>query len=647
MKKTGLIILALSLILSFTVPTQSEAASGWKYKNHQWYYTVSNGKYKTGWLLDKNKWYFFNSNGVMKTGWVLDKNKWYYMDQAGAMRTGWLLYKNEWYYLNKSGSMQIGWVLDKETWYYHDKNGIMQTGWQTIKDKTYYMTSSGAMVTGDIFIEGKPHSFDQSGALVSSNVTGWFRPGKETYFYDEAGQLVTGWKTIDGVEYYFKENGGLQTEWYYEDEKTYFFGEDGKQIYGWIENAGNTYFLQSDHTLATEWLSQENKWYYFNKKGIMQKGWIYHEPHWYYLAENGVMHTGWLKDNNKWFYLKNSGAMAIGELVIDGKTYHFFRNGEMNTGPIVNYTNYAISLNDVITKQMSVRPQTDKYRNNPAYVQASQLAVTAANSSKAVVSAASVNVHEGTDSKSWIYGSLKNGTEVTIKNNLTNWAEINFQGWRNAKQDDVAYYVNPKNFSPDSSEYLQFLLLSRSAGAKVSDLNNILKDKGILASLGQAFITASSQHKVNEIYLLAHALLETGNGKSKLSNGILVSSVDGAPVTPKVVYNMYGINAKDSCPEQCGSEHAYKQGWFTPEAAIIGGAQFIGERYINNAEYQQDTLYEMRWNPAWLSKDPAKNSPGHQYATDIGWAAKQVNNIGKLYNSLTSYTLYLDVPVYK
>lgn len=84
---------------------------------------------------------------------------------------------------------------------------------------------------------------------------------------------------------------------------------------------------------------------------------------------------------------------------------------------------------------------------------------------------------------------------------------------------------------------------------------------------------------------------------------------------------------------------AYKNGWFTPEAAIIGGAAFIGQSYINNPKYQQNTLYKMRWNPA---------NPGvHQYATDIGWAVDQVYTIKKIYDSLSSYTLYYDIPVYK
>ena len=99
---------------------------------------------------------------------------------------------------------------------------------------------------------------------------------------------------------------------------------------------------------------------------------------------------------------------------------------------------------------------------------------------------------------------------------------------------------------------------------------------------------------MNEIYLISHALLETGHGTSQLATGVLVSEVGGQPVQPRTVYNMFGIRAFDSCPIQCGSEYAYQQGWFTPEVAIIGGARWIGDGYINDPTNRQDTLYKMK-----------------------------------------------------
>src|SRR5699024_11105346 len=105
-------------------------------------------------------------------------------------------------------------------------------------------------------------------------------------------------------------------------------------------------------------------------------------------------------------------------------------------------------------------------------------------------------------------------------------------------------------------------------------------------------------------------------------------------------YNMYGIGAIDSNPLECGAVRAYEEGWFTPEASIIGGAQFIGNNYVKAG---QNTLYKMRWNP--LAMDES-GSASHQYATDIGWASKQVSTMYNLYREMGITTIYLDIPEY-
>lgn len=337
--------------------------------------------------------------------------------------------------------------------------------------------------------------------------------------------------------------------------------------------------------------------------------------------------------------------------------------------PTITYTNYNITLAEMIQKQMSVTPQTDKYRNDKAFVSGDYIDNIREEGMKRygdIVNTTFLNVREGASTDDRLVGRLSSilemPTTVEILDEVINekgevWYEIIFGAWRNAKEEDVAYYVNPAKFPNTSKEYFQFLRLSRPAGITAGELNTkILAGKGILAGQGQAFIDAGKKYSVNEIYLVAHSFLETGEGHSPLATGIEVSSIvqrdnkglplldeNGMPLTqpvePKTVYNVFGIGAIDSCPDECGAERAYNEGWFTPEAAIIGGAKFISEMYINNPTYKQDTLYKMRWNPATPTI--------HQYATDIGWAVKQVNRISEMYQLLDSYTLYYDYPVYK
>ncbi|WHZ02377.1 N-acetylglucosaminidase [Neobacillus sp. YX16] len=315
----------------------------------------------------------------------------------------------------------------------------------------------------------------------------------------------------------------------------------------------------------------------------------------------------------------------------------------VSIGPIKSYinTNYNLTLDQMFLKQWAVQPQTDK--NYDSYVAKEFIAIDPNNPSIGTVTADILNVRgtpEANPIHNWKLGTLYQGNVVSIIREVNGWYQIKFnQTWKNASPEDVMYYLNPDNFAKDSKYYYQFLKLSKSAGLNANEVNTkVLSNKGILTNQAQSFIDGANKYNINEVYLLAHALLETNHGRSPLANGIIVSSVNGKPVEPKKVYNMYGIGAFDSCPEQCGSERAYVEGWFTPEAAIIGGAKYIGENYINNPTYQQDTLYKIRWNP----ERPAT----HQYATDIGWAYKQVTNISQIYDLLENYEITFDVPSY-
>lgn len=202
--------------------------------------------------------------------------------------------------------------------------------------------------------------------------------------------------------------------------------------------------------------------------------------------------------------------------------------------------------------------------------------------------------------------------------------------WVAADANTVQYYVDPMNFI-DSYGVYQFLRLDYIQGVTAEDLNKILSGKGVLDGKGAQFLVAAKQSNVNPIYLVAHALLETGNGNSKLATGINVNG--------QTVYNLFGIGAYDSNANYYGSIYAYNQGWTTIDKAISGGAAWISGDYINNSQYKQNTLYKMRWNPA---------SPGnHQYATDVRWAYNQVYNIKNLIDMVANPSLKFDIPQYK
>lgn len=172
--------------------------------------------------------------------------------------------------------------------------------------------------------------------------------------------------------------------------------------------------------------------------------------------------------------------------------------------------------------------------------------------------------------------------------------------------------------------------LSFYSGVSRDRLAAFLDGKGILSGKADTFITAARQYKVNELYLVAHACLETGYGTSQLATGVTYNGTR--------VYNMFGIGAYDSDAVGTGSKKAYNEGWTTPEAAIMGGAKWISENYINAPQARQNTLYKMRWNPA---------NPGqHLYAGDIAWAVSQAVIMEKLFANFTDVNMSYEVPVY-
>jgi len=167
-----------------------------------------------------------------------------------------------------------------------------------------------------------------------------------------------------------------------------------------------------------------------------------------------------------------------------------------------------------------------------------------------------------------------------------------------------------------------------------AQLDNMLMNKGVLHDMGEAFLLAGQTYNVNPIYLASHAILETGHGTSTLAKGQKVTATyakfgDESTIIPdsipeedkeKLVYNVFGIGAWDTNPNLWGAQKAYEVGnkWFTVEEAIMGGAKWIGQNYINRSS-SQNTLFKMRFNfPEGMN---------HEYATDLGWAQKQAKRI--------------------
>ncbi|NLC66701.1 MAG: SH3 domain-containing protein, partial [Clostridium sp.] len=132
-----------------------------------------------------------------------------------------------------------------------------------------------------------------------------------------------------------------------------------------------------------------------------------------------------------------------------------------------------------------------------------------------------------------------------------------------ATMDQIEYYMDPANFVHDSRYKYMFLDLSYNKGdlnVDADSLNVMLNGSGVLAGTGKHFLKAADDYKINPFYLIAHSILETGNGSSTLAKGQKIENTyskfgdessiikDSVPEEDKdkLYYNVFGINAYNS-----------------------------------------------------------------------------------------------------
>ncbi|WP_195250725.1 N-acetylglucosaminidase [Romboutsia sp. 1001713B170207_170306_H8] len=221
----------------------------------------------------------------------------------------------------------------------------------------------------------------------------------------------------------------------------------------------------------------------------------------------------------------------------------------------------------------------------------------------------------------------------------------------NATDEEVRWYMDYNSFKDSNKDMFQFLKINtfrnlKSAKELNDFLDTVLKNPNTnsLSGQGEAFINAAQKYNIDPLYLVAHALWETGYGSSTLSKGVTLTTDHKGNVleTPVTVYNFFGIAAVDNNVISGGASKAYQEGWTTPQKAIEGGAKWISENYIHRAKFNQNTLYKMRWYY------DTTNGNWHQYATDINWSrgiAGLMYRMSSIYD-INSVQMTYEVPNY-
>ena len=248
---------------------------------------------------------------------------------------------------------------------------------------------------------------------------------------------------------------------------------------------------------------------------------------------------------------------------------------------------------------------------------------------------------------------------TSYNTSMSNYANMQNDVWSETKASTYKKYINPQNAS---SRY-EFLRIDRYRDISVSKLNNVLSNKGVLKGQAQVMNDAARRYNIDPVYLTAQTVLETGYGESTLAEGVTISSIADVnhPIysngnlvgyrmiklsQPVTVFNLFGIGARNNLPGFnnraliLGTTYAYKHGWTSVPKAIYGAAKFLSNTYVNNATYNQNTPYKLRYTSNL-------NNVWHEYATKP-YYADSIGSLISQYSSVyeNSDSFLFDKPVF-
>ncbi|MCI8366278.1 MAG: hypothetical protein HFJ66_01565 [Eggerthellaceae bacterium] len=641
----------------------------WVKEGGKTYYYGSNGRPVTYSQWIDGNLYYFNGSGVMQTGWITwnaDGTKSYF-DTSGKALKGLQKIGSATYYFNPTTCRTQRWsVWIGSDLYYFGSDFKMQTGWVTWNaDKTKsYFGSNGKALKGLQKIGNATYYFNKS-TCRTQRWSVW--EGSDLYYFGGDYKMVTGWVTwnADGTKSYFGSNGkalkGLQkigsatyyfnpsncrtqrwsiwigSDLYYfggdykmvtgwitwnADKSKSYFGPDGKALKGFNKIGGYTYYFNPANCRSLKWSQTINGvGYYFDGNGRMHTGWLTWnaDKSKSYFDSNGRQVTGWQTIGGKRYYFNpNTRKAAIWSQTVDGKFYYFNSSYQMVTGWVTwnadGTKSYFGSDGAALVGWQTIGGK--RYYFNPA-------------------TGRSVRGSQTIDGEKYYFGadSALGGAVPTyaFDNTKISWSKFSQAEYDIASasfKPSIKTKMDPASFPKGSDGYYQFARVDQGYSGIVTaeQINAFISStaagrSGTLKGTGAYFIEAAKLYNVNEIYLLAHAIHETGWGTSNFAKGYMCNGIR--------YYSFYGIGAFDSNPNNT-QNMAVKQGWNSIRNGIVGGAQWISKNYTFNS-YGQNTVYKMRWNyPLYKSGGYV----GWQYATDPNWPNAIAGIMASAYRSM-------------
>ena len=240
---------------------------------------------------------------------------------------------------------------------------------------------------------------------------------------------------------------------------------------------------------------------------------------------------------------------------------------------------------------------------------------------------------------------------ATYNSSTNSWTTYD-GGWYSANKAVVEYYMDPRNFLDNNGIY-QFMTHSYDSSTQSADtVAAVIKGSfmqnqnpgGGYSSYAALINDAGKNSGVNPNVLAAMIIQEQGwNGGS----GLITGTYSGY----KGYYNFFNIGAYHAdgmTAVQRGLWYAkggdnnatsYSRPWNTPYKAILGGAQFYAEGYVNE---NKDSYYSKKFN----IYNGLSSVGTYQYMTNVAAATSEGSILKKAYSSNSNHPIAFEIPVF-
>ena len=232
--------------------------------------------------------------------------------------------------------------------------------------------------------------------------------------------------------------------------------------------------------------------------------------------------------------------------------------------------------------------------------------------------------------------------------------------WVTVSKNGLQYYMDPRNFLTTNGIFQFELLKYQSDYQDINGVNYILNNTPFNNSFqftnnsgysknysyAQTFMKAALYSGVSPYHLASRSKQEVISSSIKFSG-----SASGTYSDYEGYYNFYNIGASNSAgggavknalkyaknTTSSVTNTQFMLPWTDRFRSIVGGAFWIGSRYINKG---QDTVYLQKFNVTNISRY------NHQYMGNVEAPYAEAKKVRTAYNSVLNTPIIFSIPVY-